>query len=175
MVKQVALPASFMTLSFADLQWDELISIIGKLKGEKLPSEGISSIDYFERCGYLNFNPVLLARQFQYSVEAFFQTIVLNGPLGRVKYYSIRVEFQVRGSPHIHSFLWILNAPVLNKDNIQEYITFVDGIIKANVPDINKNEELLHLVRAYQVHSHSKSSRKYNNNCRYNFGKFFSN
>ena len=72
-----------MTLSCADLKWNELISIIGKLKGEKLTSERISSMDYFERCS-LNFNSVLLASQFQYRVEAFFLTIVLNGPLGRV-------------------------------------------------------------------------------------------
>ena len=79
MAKQVGLTTFFMTLSSADLQWDELISIIRKLKGEKLTSERISSIDYFERCSYLNFNAALLARQFQYRVEAFFQTIVLNG------------------------------------------------------------------------------------------------
>ena len=72
-----------MTLSSADLKWNELISIIGKLKGEKLTSERISSMDYFERCS-LNFNSVLFASQFQYRVEAFFLTIVLNGPLGRV-------------------------------------------------------------------------------------------
>ena len=44
MVKQVGLATIFMTLSCADLQWDELISIIGKLKGEKLSSERISSM-----------------------------------------------------------------------------------------------------------------------------------
>ena len=75
-------------------------------------------MDYFERCNYLNFNLVLLARQFQCRVKAFFQTIVLNGPLSRVEYYSIRVEFQVRWNPRIHSYLWILNALVLTKDNI---------------------------------------------------------
>ena len=65
--------------------------------------------------------------------------------------------------------------PVLSKDNNQEYITFVDGIIKANVTDINKNEKLFNLVTTYQVYSHSKSSRKYNNNYRYNFRNFFPN
>ena len=128
-------------------------------------------MDYFERCSYLNFNPVLFTRQFQNRIGAFFQTIVLNDPLGRVKYCAIRMEFQVRGSQHIDSFLRISNASVLAKENNQEYTTFANGIIKANVPDINNNEELFKLVRTYQGHSHSTSCRKYNNNCRYNLSR----
>ena len=120
-----------MTLSCADLRWNELISIISKLNGETLSEEQINDMSYFERCFYLNLNPVLLSRHFQYRVEVFFKEIVVDGPLGKVTYYAIRVEFQVRGSPHIHSFLWILNAPVLTKDNIDEYVRFVDAVIKA--------------------------------------------
>ena len=78
-------------------------------------------MDFFERCTYLNMNPVLLARHFQYRVELFFKVIVINGPLGKVKCHAARVEFQVRGSPYIHSFLWIINAPILSKDNAVEY------------------------------------------------------
>ena len=114
---------------------NEWISIIGKCKDEKLTSERINNMDFFERCGYLNFNTVLLARQFQCGVEIFFQILSLS----RVKYYNIRLEFRVRWSPHIYSFLWILYVPILIKDNIKECITFVDGIVKANVSDIKKS------------------------------------
>ena len=80
----------------------------------------------------------------------------------------------IRGSPHIHSFLWVLNAPVLFKDNIDTYVRFIDGIVKADVPDVNENAELHNLVTTYQIHSHSKSCRKYKNqNCRYHFGRLF--
>ena len=51
---------------------------------------------YQGRCDTLNKNPVLVARHFQYRVEAFLNRIVLNGPLGKTKYYAIHVEFQVR-------------------------------------------------------------------------------
>ena len=78
-------------------------------------------MSYHERCDTLNKNPVLVARHFQYRVEMFFKIIVLDGPLGKTQYYAIRVEFQVRGSPHIHSFIWILNAPKLTKVNIDDY------------------------------------------------------
>ena len=102
MVKQLDLPSYFMTLSCADLRWNELVSIISKLNGGNLTDEKINNITCFELCNYLNSNPVLLARHFQYRVEVFFKEIIVNGPLGKVKYYAIRVEFQVRGSPHIH-------------------------------------------------------------------------
>ena len=74
---------------------------------------------------------------------------------------AIRVEFQVRGSPHIHSFLWVLNAPVLTKNNIDEYARFVDSVIKAYVPNMHENVDLHQLVTTYQIHSHSKLCRKY--------------
>ena len=58
-------------------------------------------------------NPVLFSRHFKYRVEIFFKVIVRDGPLEKVKDHAIRVEFQVRGSPHIHSFLWTVTAPIL--------------------------------------------------------------
>ena len=75
-------------------------------------------------------------------------------------------------APHIHSFLWVLNAPILTKDNVDEYIGFVGAVVSAYVPDPIDNPELYKLlVTTYQVHSHSKSCQKYKNtNCRYNFG-----
>ena len=75
-------------------------------------------MSYHKRYDTLNKNPVLVARHFQYRVEIFFKIIALDGPLGKTQYYTIRVEFQVRGSPHIHSFVWVLNAAKLTKVNI---------------------------------------------------------
>ena len=66
-----------------------------------------------ECCTYLNWNPVLLGRHFQYQVKIFFQVIFIDGRLGKKKYHAIRVEFQVRGSSNVHSFLSITDAPVL--------------------------------------------------------------
>ena len=174
MVKQLGLPTYFMTLSCADLRWSELPSIISKLNGSEIFDEEINLLSYEERCNILNSNAVLLARHFQYRVELFFKQIIVNGPLGKVTYYAIRVEFQVRGSPHIHSFLWVNGAPKLSKETKNEYIRFIDQVIKANLPDPKQDIELFKLVRTYQIHSHSRSCRKYKNvECRYNFGKFF--
>ena len=113
MVKQLGTPTFFLTLSCADLRWNELISIIFKLNRVDISDEEVDEMTYHERCDTLNKNPVLVARHFQYRVEMFFKIIVLDGPLGKTQYYAIRIEFQVRGSPHIHSFIWILNAQKL--------------------------------------------------------------
>ena len=102
MVKQLGLPTFFMTLSCADLQWDEVTSIIASLRGETLTQEEIDHMDFFTRCAYPNQNPVLLARHFQYRVDMFFKFVVIDGPLRKVKYHAIRIEFQVCGSPHVH-------------------------------------------------------------------------
>ena len=74
-----------MTLSCADLRWNELVSIIPKLNGLNLSQEDISNIDYFQQCEILNSNPVLLARHFQYRAEVFFKEIIVDDPFGKVK------------------------------------------------------------------------------------------
>ena len=85
MVKQLGMPTFFMTLSCADLQWDELISIIASLQGDILTEEEIDNMEFFTRCEYLSQNPVLLAKHFQHRVEMFFEVVVIDGPLDKVK------------------------------------------------------------------------------------------
>ena len=119
-----------------------------------LSEEEGQSLSYQERHKLLNMNPVLVVRHFQYRVEVLFKEILVDGPLGKIKYYVIRFEFQVRGSPHIHSFLWILNAPVLSKDTIDHYKEWVESNISARIPDPSKNPKLFELVKMYQLHRH---------------------
>ena len=118
MVKQLGTPTYFSTLPCADLRRDELLSIIFKLNHVDISDEVVDEMSYHGRCDTLNKNPVLVARHFQYRIEMFIKTIVLDGPLGKTQYYAIRIEFHVRGSPHIHFFIWILNAQKLTKVNI---------------------------------------------------------
>ena len=108
-------------MSCADLRWDKLISIIFKLNRVDISDEKVDEMSYHERCETLKKNLVLIARYFQYRVNMFFKIIVLDGPLGKTQYYAIRVEFQVRGSPNIRCFIWILNAPKLIKVDIDDY------------------------------------------------------
>ena len=112
----------------------------------------MSDLSYHEKCVILNSNPVTVARHFQYRVELFSKLIVIDGPLGKSKYYAIRVKFQVRGSPHIHSFIWIIGAPKFSMENIDEYIELVDPIISKDLPDPVSDPALYELVKTYQAH-----------------------
>ena len=173
MVKQLGIPTFFLTLSCADLRWQELLHIVNKLNDLGLDDEKILNLSYKERCNLLNENPVLIARHFQYKVQLFFKEILIDGPLGKTKYYALRIEFQERGSPHVHSFLWIFDAPKI--DNEEEYIRFVKKTISARLPDSEAEPELFDLVKTYQIHCHSRTCwKKAKNKCRFSYGRFFS-
>ena len=95
---------------------------------------------------------MLIAKHFQFRVELFFKTIVLDGRFRKTNYYAIRVEFQVRGSPHINSSVWILNALKLTSSFIPEYMEWLDIIIRTNFPNPNTEPQLYELFKTYQIH-----------------------
>ena len=133
MVKQLGIPTYFLILSCAELRWEELPYIINKLNNLGLSEKELKNLSYQERCNLLNNNRVLVARHFQYKAEVFFKEIILDGSLGKTRYYAIRIEFQGRGSPHAHSFIFIFNAS--NIQNEADYIEFIKKTINAQLPD----------------------------------------
>ena len=90
-------------MSCADLRWEELPYIINKLNNHGLKGE-LKNLSYQEICVLLNDIPVLVARHSQYKVEVFFKEIILDGPLRKTKSCAIRIKFQEKSSPHVHSF-----------------------------------------------------------------------
>ena len=63
--------------------------------------------------------------------------LISTSPLSKVKYFAIRIEFQVGGSLHAHSFLWVLNQPALSDSTIDSFIEYFDpviSVISANLP-----------------------------------------
>ena len=178
MVKQLGIPTWFMTLSCADLRWPELFQIIAKTQGKNLTDEQVDALSYNERCAMLNLNPVVVAKHFQYRVETFFTEVLLSSanPIGKIVYYALRIEFQMRGSPHLHALIWTSDCPKLTSETKEDYIDYIDQHVHAYLPCQDQDPELHDLVKTYQKHSHSKTCRKYKNiKCRFNFGQFFTN
>ena len=178
MVKQLGIPTWFMTLSCADLRWPELFQMLAKIQGNNLTNDEVDALSYNERCQMLNLNPDVVAKHFQYRVETFFTEVLLTNakPVGKIVYYALRIEFQMRGSPHLHALICCDDCPKLTHDNKEEYIDYVDKHVQAYLPSKEEDAELHDLVKMYQKHSHSKTCRKYKNiQCRFNFGQFFTN
>ena len=165
MVKQLGIPTYFLTLSCADLRWEELPYIINKLSNLVLSYEELKKLSYQEQCNLLNNNPVLVARHFQYKIEVFFREIILDGNLWKTKYYAICIEFQERDSSHVHSFLWIFNTP--NIENEAAYLELIEKTVNEQLPDHLSDPEIFVLVKTYQIHTQSRTCWKYNKNeCR---------
>ena len=78
-------------------------------------------------------------------------------PLGKIKDWFYRVEYQQQGSPHMHMLIWLENAPVFGIDKDEHVITFIDQAITCSKPE--NNTALLELVNR-QTHRHSHTYRK---------------
>ena len=178
MVKQLGIPTWFMTLSCADLRWPELFQIISRIQGKDITDEEVGALSYDEKYKMLNLNPVIVAKHFQYRAETFFTEVLLNKskPIGKIVYYALRIEFQMRGSPHLHALIWTKDCPKLTSETKEAYIEYIDKNVQAYLPNKDDDPELHDLVNFYQKHTHSKTCRKYKNiKCRFNFGQFFTN
>ena len=89
-------------------------------------------------------------------------------PLGKIEDWFYRVEYQQRGSPHIHMLIWLENAPVFGVDKDDDVTSFIDKIITCHLP-LNNELELLNLVNR-QTHRHSHTCRKKaKKECRFNY------
>ena len=90
------------------------------------------------------------ARQFQYRVDVFFKVIIIDGPLGKSKHYAIRLEFQIRGSPHVHLFILVISAPKRMLHDVDEYINCVHNIVCGYFLDPKVESILYELVKTYK-------------------------
>ena len=141
MVKQLGIPTWFMTLSCADLRWPELFQIISRMQGKDITDEDVDALSYDEKCKMLNLNPFIVAKHFQYRVESFFTEVLLSNcqPIGKIVYYALRIEFQMRGSPHLHALIWTKDCPKLTSETKEAYIEFLDKHVQAYLPNKEDN------------------------------------
>lgn len=78
-------------------------------------------------------------------------------------------EFQQRGSPHVHWFLWLKDAPKYDEDDeesVRQCIQFIDSFISCRKIDTNP-----YIGRQTHAHTHTctKTKGKYRKQCRFNF------
>ena len=170
MIRQLGPCTWFLTLSAADLKWSDTLKVIALQQGKSLSEQEIAELSWNERCDLLRSNPVTAARHFNNRVQLFLKYILLNkqlNPLGNIKDYKYRIEFQQRGSPHVHLLAWVENAPTLDTNSEEDVQQFVDEHITCKLPVDDDN--LHELLSTVQKHTHSVACRKHGQTCRFLF------
>nr|XP_022307628.1 uncharacterized protein LOC111113627 [Crassostrea virginica] len=170
MLRQLGIPTWFCSFSAAEHRWNDAVSSILKHQND---NRDPTSLDWSDKNEILRTNPVTVARMFEHRFHVFQTEVIFSKaePIGKVTDYFQRVEFQQRGSPHMHCLYWIENAPKLDQDGEDTVCDFIDKYVSCAVPSENEDEELRSIVLAVQQHSkkHSKSCRKKGSECRFNF------
>ena len=105
MFRTLGPPTFFLTLSADDMNWTDLLYILANRDGMDLTEQQAKDLPTTQRKRLLCRYPVIVALHFSHRFNSF-RKFILNGdgkPIGEILDYFWRVEFQQRGSPHIHS------------------------------------------------------------------------
>ena len=160
MMRQLGCPTFFLTLSAAETKWLELLKILKEiLDGVKFSDDDIIDLQWSERADLIRRDPVTCARYFDHRSREFFKVLKTKvSPLGVLTDYYLRIEFQHRGSPHVHSLLWIQNAPKYGRASNSEIINFINAAITCNSP--SDDSVLSHNDIQLQLHKHTHTCYK---------------
>ena len=158
MIRQLGLPTWFMSLSSADTRWTDLLKMLACLNEHvQYSDKQIDELTWEQKIKLVQADPVTCSRYFDHRVHEFINSVLKSEhkPIGKITDYFYRVEFQQRGSPHIHMIVWIENSPKLNVNTNAEITAFVDKYLQCSVDD----QEMKHLTNI-QIHKHSRTCKK---------------
>ena len=160
MIRQLGIPTLFLSFSANDLHWSELIVTLGNLVDNTDYTDDVlrDSLSWETRSRLVQSDPVTCVRHFDHRISQFIQTVLKspNSPLGVMEDYFYRVEFQQRGSPHIHMLVWIKNSPKYGTEDERNITDYIDSIASCSQNVTQECKEYL----AMQMHKHSRSCRK---------------
>lgn len=165
MIRQLGIPTFFMTLSAAETQWPELLKVLKEvIDGEDITLEEASNLQWTEKARLIQSDPITCSRYFDNRIRTLIYKVLMkpNGPFNGYKIidYYYRIEFQHRGSPHVHCILWLENAPSYRQDSTDSIVKFIDNFITT---DKDKS-----LYSKYQMHKHTHTCySKRSNKCRF--------
>lgn len=107
MIRQIGLPTWFMSLSSADTRWEPLLMSLAQLCGRSLSDKEIADMTWTEKAKLVQKDPVTSCRYFHHRVQVFINTVLksIHSPIGPTSDTFQRVEFENRGSPHVHMLI----------------------------------------------------------------------
>ena len=130
----------------------------------------VARLSFDDKSNWIKHNPITAARHFQYRLNALFKGFLKSTakPLGEITEYTIRIEFQARGSPHAHCVIWVKDAPKHIESPDSEVCDFIDQYVSCALPA--EDGKLKELVLHLQQHKHSSYCKR-NKTCRFHFPK----
>lgn len=160
LIRCLGTPHYFMTLSCNDFGWLDMRKALLIADGQ--PNRDPRSLNSRQAQNLVEKYPVVVERHFMYRVHVFMDYLTKDPKVlgGKVSDHFFRIEFQRRGSPHVHMILWLENMPDLKSD---EGIAIIDRVVTCELPE-DPNQR--RLVETYQRHSHSSYCKTYFNNNR---------
>ena len=173
MITQLGKPTWFCSFSAAETRWLHLLKILGRLvENKQYTDDEISNMTWQKKSELIRKDPVACTRNFAHMFRLFLNTFLRSKQMaiGEIEDFFYRVEFQQRGSPHIHALFWVKDAPQLGKDSNSDITAFVDKYVScANDSSGAVNTDTVNL----QLHRDAKTcKRKGQNICRFNFPIF---
>lgn len=172
MIRDLGPATLFCSFSAAETRWLHLLEILGLLIDHKLYTEDeLLQLSWQNKCRLIQSDPITCARHFDYQVNLLLNKFIKSpaAPLGHIADFFYRVEYQQRGSPHIHMLLWVADAPLYNESSDEDVIAYIDKVITCEIPQ--QPDDLSDLV-CLQIHKHSPSCRKKSKpQCRFKYPK----
>ena len=168
MIRQLGNPTWF-SFSAAETRWVHMLKTLGRLVDKKdYTDDEIENMTWSQKSDLIQKDPVTCARNFGHMVQLFITDVLKSNPLpiGEIVDFFYRVEFQQRGSPHIHALLLVKDAPQYEKASNDVIIQFVDKYVTCKNDQSEEMKELVNL----QTHRHAKTCKKGGHKiCRFNF------
>ena len=166
MIRQLGSASLFCSFSSAETQWIHLLRILGQLVDKKEYTDNeLENLNWQEKCRLIQSDPVTCARHFDYQINQFLRKFLLSDaePLGKIADWFYRVEYQQRGSPHIHMLIWLENAPRFGIDSNEKVLGSVTKVISCQKPtDIILSCLNLSTDKYIDIFVHAESNQRQN-------------
>jgi len=165
MVRNLGPPQWFLTLSCNDLNWKDILQACLIAAGRK--GEDIDHLSFNEKQRLIIEHPVALSRHFMVRVHAIMRILQNDDTLlgGKLIDFWWRIEFQNRGSPHLHMLCWNKDIPSFETP---DGVALIDKVVSCT--SRTGDDELDSLIARVQVHKHSTTCYKDRQHSQCQFG-----
>lgn len=172
MIGQLGRPTIFYTQSANEYQSPELLSILFNIHfhTDKMTPEMAIFLENKIKNMLVKNNAVTVVQYYKHlwkNIRAYLESPIGVFENNYVVDYYVRDEFQQRGSIHMHSFLYLKDAPMYDKEtpsSVQEVIQFIDKFITCNYDAENP---LLEVQK--HKHTHTCYKNTINKVCRFHY------